>query len=167
MSEFPELDCEDERHVYPEGRPKKKHSVILDSIDWSEFMGEPEPPVIATVHNLDDLERIKALEADNARLRGLVGESFEALAHDCEYHKAENERLTRIIAHLTQTAADHCERWSRAEGRIRAIAEIVKGPGWGCSYDFLTKKWLEIQALAALDPTDTPTEQETSHEPQT
>jgi len=33
--------------------------------------------------------------------------------------EAENATLKRKLEHLKQTAADHCDRWSRAEGQIR------------------------------------------------
>lgn len=42
-------------------------------------------------------QALSEARAENEKLRSLVGESFEAIAHDCEYHKAENTRLREGI----------------------------------------------------------------------
>jgi DNA repair exonuclease SbcCD ATPase subunit len=109
-----------------EQEPKKKRSIILDTLDLDE----------ADFPALELRNRITALEAENARLK----QENQLLEKSCRdwtdnaIHKnelitdlyAQIQRLTRINAHLTQTAADHCGRWSRAEGRERrAIQELT------------------------------------------
>jgi len=110
-----------------------------------------------------DQNRLEELEAEIKRLQQ---ENFDKSAQIIKLvderiaQRAENATLKRKFDHLTKCAAEHCDRWSRAEGRerraIQALEEIDQYYDWIMDSAWAGTKERAIargirQALAALD----------------